>query len=121
MLRWSSLLVGSGLMLAIYSLAQAQILPDPASGKGYVLRTVGGKVIERLTPAGARFMIVGVPGGESRTGWVKRIGSRLVFFDNVGRVTATAREELLPAEAPISAIATVRDELGNPIGFLTRY
>jgi len=103
------------------SFANAQTLPVPERGKSYVVRDLSGKAIERLVSENAQFRIVAAPGQERRTGWAKRRGTQLVFYDEAGRVTGAARQELLPPDAPISAMATVRDPLGNPIGFLTRY
>jgi hypothetical protein len=44
----------------------------------------------------------------------------LVFYDEEGRRTSTARRQLLPPDYPITAIALVRDLSGNPVGSIGR-
>jgi hypothetical protein len=75
--------------------------------------------LEILTPQGGEFERAG-PHGEP-LGFAKHVGTMLLFYDEDGRLTATARQQLLPPNYSISAIALVRDLSGNPIGMITRH
>ena len=90
---------------------------DPAAGQSLVVRDQQGQVSEILIPHRDRFLRQGATG--QNLGWAQRMGSDLEFFDPDGRQTASARQELLPANYPVSAVAVLRDLVGNPIGVLS--
>ena len=92
---------------------------DPSYGERLVVRDPQGNIIEVLYPRGGQFDVSG-PNGEN-LGFAKHVGTMLVFYDEDGRLTATARQQLLPPNYSISAIALVRDLSGNPIGMITRH
>jgi uncharacterized protein involved in exopolysaccharide biosynthesis len=92
---------------------------DPSYGERLMVRDPQGNILEILTPQGGEFERAG-PHGEP-LGFAKHVGTMLAFYDEDGRRTATARQQLLPPNYSISAIALVRDISGNPIGMITRY
>lgn len=100
--------------------ADAQVIPDPHAGKTYVVRDASGKIVERLIPDGDQFQLID-PIQQKRIGWVKKLSSRLIFYNMSGHTIGTAKFELLPAGTSVGAIAVVRDPLGRMIGLLGRY
>ena len=92
---------------------------SPAYGQQLVVQDSNGKITEVLYPKGDRFERSG-PLGQS-LGYAKRVGAILAFFDMEGHQTASARQELMPANYPVSALAIVRDNAGNAVGVIARH
>ena len=92
---------------------------DPSYGERLVVRDPHGNIIEVLYPRNGQFDVSG-PNGEN-LGFAKHVGTMLVFYDEDGRRTSTARRQLLPPNYPITAIALVRDLSGNPVGSIDRH
>jgi hypothetical protein len=101
--------------------AGAEILPDPAANHIYTIRDNSGRVVELLVPKRDHFDIFASERGTELLGHTRRLGDRLLLYDRQNRLVASIRPELLPPESEISAIAVVRDTLGNQIGLLSRY
>jgi hypothetical protein len=92
---------------------------DPSYGERLVVRDPHGNIIEVLNPRDGQFDVSG-PNGEN-LGFAKHVGTMLVFYNEDGRRTSTARRQLLPPDYPITAIALVRDLSGNPVGSIDRH
>ena len=87
-----------------------------------MVRDPRGNIIEVLYPRGGQFDVSG-PNGEN-LGFAKHVGTMLVFYDEEGRRTSTARRQLLPPDYPITAIALVRDrdlQLSRLVGSNRRF
>ncbi len=101
--------------------AAAAVIPDPASNKTLAIHDLSGQVIEMLLPQRDHYDIVDRRRPWVRIGYTKRTGNELVLYNLNNRVTGYIRPELLPPDAELSAIATVRDPEGNLIGLLSRF
>jgi hypothetical protein len=106
------------LLVAAAALPAAAEDFEPRSGRSYVVRDMGGNLMEKLQPASDAYVRFGVTGRRLGRAVPAR-GGQLKFYDNGGALVATAhRDAQPPMSMRLRAIAVVQDADGSAVGIV---
>jgi hypothetical protein len=114
--------LGAFLVLCVTLASSGSVRADlfePRNGRIYVVRTVDGKILEKLQPGVDSYVrrdLTGVRLGRA----VPRFGDELAFYDTTGQLIGTARRDAhAPLALRLKAVATIHSPSGATLGVIT--
>jgi hypothetical protein len=91
---------------------------DPHTGRAYVVRDLGGQIVERLQPSTEGYVRRDLAGRRLGRA-VLSGGGALTFYDTSGQVIGTARRrDEPPAKLRLQTLAVIRSPTGQQLGII---